>query len=262
MAVVLVLAASASLAHAQPKGKSKPPPNPAADAALQEGRRLYNVQDWDAAIAKFKEAYKLRPDAASLFNIAQSYRLKGDCAAAAIQYRTYRRNYPEEKNIDKVDAFIVEMDDCAAKARITPPPVDPPPPDPMKPPVVVTRPPPDPPPPAPTGSPGLRWGGIAAIGVGAVGLGLGVKFALDGRAAEDDLAKVCALACTSEQALGIERDGNAANQKAWVFTAAGGALAIGGVVMVVLSRAHASEAPRVSITPSRGGATATYELSF
>lgn len=235
---------------------AQPAPNAAADAALQEGRRLYNVQDWDAAIAKFKDAYKLRPDAASLFNIAQSYRLKGDCAAAAIQYRTYRRNYPAEKNIPKVDAFIVEMDECAAKAPPPPPVENPPPPPSREVPVVV---------PPPAGSrplPVLRWGGVAAIGVGAVGLGLGVKYALDGRAANDDLAAACAVSCASADALAIEDAGNRANRRMVVFTAVGGALVIGGVVMVVLSRDSSKEATHVSITPTRGGAAAVFEGRF
>ncbi len=235
-----------------------PATDAAADAALQDGRRLYNVQDWDAAIAKFKDAYKLRPDAASLFNIAQSYRLKGDCAAAAIQYRTYRRNYPNERNIDKVETFIVDMDACAAKANPAPVVAPAPAPDP---PVTQPRAPAEPPPPA-KASPALRWGGVAAIGIGAVGLGLGVKFALDGRSAEDDLAKACAVSCTSAQALGIESDGHAANTKTVVFSAIGGAAVIGGVIMLVLSRGGSSETARVSITPTAGGATAAYGFAF
>ena len=251
--LVLVLFASTALAQ--------PAANPAADAALQEGRRLYDVQDWDAAIAKFKEAYKLRPDAASLFNIAQSYRLKGDCASAVIQYRTYKRNYPNERNIDKVDKFIVDLDTCAkTQPVVTPPKPDEP---------VVTPPPeakplaiaPVVPPPMPRrtgGSPALRWGGVAAIGIGAVGLGLGVKFALDGRSAEDDLAKACAVSCSSATALGIESDGRSANTKAVVFSAIGGAAVISGVVMLVLSRGSTE----MSVTPTSGGGMAVYTGTF
>ena len=83
-----------------------------ADEAYAEGRRLYDLRDWDRAIKKFKEAYELRPDAPSLFNIAQAYRLKGDCQDALAFYRTYRRNYPEAKNIAAVDKFIDDLDPC------------------------------------------------------------------------------------------------------------------------------------------------------
>ncbi len=260
--VAFVLASTAAFAQPRP---SKPVPNPAADAALQEGRRLYNIQDWDAAIEKFKEAYKLRPDAASLFNLAQSYRLKGDCTAAAFQYRAYRRNHPNEKNIDKVDKFIVEMDDCAAKQAKPLPPVDKPPPPPVdKPDTQVIAPEPPPPPKVPAGpSPVLRWGGVAAMGIGAVGLGFGVKYALDGRRYKNELTDKCAVSCTSETSLAIERDGFRANRRAWIFTGVGGALAIGGVVMFVLSgRGGGAEAPQISLTPTRGGAAASYEVRF
>lgn len=86
------------------------------DDAYQRGRQHYDLQEWDQAIAEFKEAYRLRSDAASLFNIAQSYRLKGECAEAASFYKTYRRNFPNEKNIARVDQFITEMEACANQA--------------------------------------------------------------------------------------------------------------------------------------------------
>ena len=67
--VLIAVLTATGAAHAQA-------PNAAADAAYQEGRRLYDLREWDAAIAKFKEAYRLRPDAQSLYNIAQANRLK------------------------------------------------------------------------------------------------------------------------------------------------------------------------------------------
>jgi tetratricopeptide (TPR) repeat protein len=259
----LVLATG--IAHAQPA------PNAAADAALTEGRRLYDVREWDKAIAKFKEAYTLRPDAAALFNLAQSYRLKGDCANASGFYKTYKRNFPEEKNIAKVDKFIVEMDACAKTQPAVVEPVTPgdPPPVvvPQNPVPVITTSPPEEPPPPPVGSDRswMKWTGIAMAGVGAASIGLGVKFGLDGSAAKDDLAKACATSCTSAQALAIEDDGRAANKKAYIFTAVGGALVVGGVVMFVVSRMGGESQPEessVAITPVAGGATATYSFEF
>jgi tetratricopeptide (TPR) repeat protein len=90
--------------------------DPAADA-YEEGRRLYDLREWDQAIAKFKEAYRLRPEPKSMFNIAQAYRLKGDCGEAIQFYRTYKRNFPAEKNIAKVDKFIEELEACAKQER-------------------------------------------------------------------------------------------------------------------------------------------------
>ncbi len=263
-ATLVALVLATGIAHAQPN-----PNAVAADAALTEGRRLYDVREWDKAIAKFKEAYTLRPDAPSLFNLAQSYRLKGDCANAAGFYKTYRRNFPSEKNIEKVDKFIIEMEECAKTQAasappvtepVTPPVVEPPPTEP----VVVTQPELPPPPPPASDRGWMKWTGIAMAGVGVVGIGLGVKFGLDGGAAKDDLARVCAMSCTSAEALAIEDDGKAANTKAYIFTSVGGALLVGGVVMFVVSRMGGggeSETP-VAIVPTVGGATATYSWEF
>src|SRR5258707_14327190 len=83
------------------------------DDEYREGRRHYDLREWDQAIASFKEAYRLRSDAASLFNIAQSYRLKGDCASALGFYKTFKRNFSDEKNIATVDQLITEVGPCA-----------------------------------------------------------------------------------------------------------------------------------------------------
>jgi tetratricopeptide (TPR) repeat protein len=113
LSLLFVLLAGSALAQ---------PADPA-ESAYQEGRRLYDVQDWDGAIAKFKEAYKLRPDARSLFNIAQAYRLKGDCTQAQSFYRTYKRNFPDAANIATVDKFLAEP--CAKDTAPLPEPEQP-----------------------------------------------------------------------------------------------------------------------------------------
>jgi hypothetical protein len=225
------------------------------------------VREWDKAIAKFKEAYTLRPDAASLFNLAQSFRLKGDCINAAGFYKTFKRNYPGEKNIEKVEKFIVEMDACAKTqpAIVEPKPEPNPTLTPVEPkpePVVVT-PPPLPPPPSIERSDRswMKWTGIALVGAGLVGVGVGTKFALDGGKRADDLKKICAVSCTSQQALAIEDEGRSANNKAYIATSVGGAFVIGGIVFIVLSRGG-EHTPQVALSPTSGGATATYSFSF
>lgn len=99
-------------AHPTPAHRTHAQPD-AAEAAYREGRRLYDLHEWDAAIERFKEAYRLRSDPASLFNIAQSYRLKGDCRESSSFYKTYRRNFPTASNIAKVDRFIADLEPCA-----------------------------------------------------------------------------------------------------------------------------------------------------
>jgi tetratricopeptide (TPR) repeat protein len=246
-------------------------PNPEADAALAEGRKLYDLQEWDKAIMRFKEAYRLRPDAPALFNIAQSYRLKGDCKEAATFYKTYKRNYPTASNIDKVDKFIVETEECAKTQPVKPVTTEPIPPTtttttPVTPPVT---PPEDEEPETPAPEPGsnkawMKWTAIGAGVVGLISIGLGTKFALDGSSKSDELRDKCATSCTSEEALAIESDGNSANTKAKIFFAVGGVATAAGVVLFVLSRqgGGGDEEPAVSIKPTRGGATAAYAWRF
>lgn len=107
--VIIAFAALMRVAHADP-----------AEDAYREGRKLYDLQEWDQAIEKFKIAYKLRSDAASLFNIAQAYRLKGDCPEASRTYKSYKRNFPAAANIDKVDQFIAQLEPCANKPASPP----------------------------------------------------------------------------------------------------------------------------------------------
>jgi len=87
------------------------------DAALAEGRRLYEIREWDQAIAKFKAAYAIREDPRALFNIAQAYRLKGDCVAALGVYKTFKRKFPDNENNERVEKFIAAMEACAQPAQ-------------------------------------------------------------------------------------------------------------------------------------------------
>ena len=102
-----------------PRGVVAQPASGPAEAAYQEGRRLYDLREWDRAIAKFKEAYEQRHDPASMFNIAQAYRLKGDCVEALAFYKTYSRNFPDASNLDKVNKFISELEPCAKQQAKT-----------------------------------------------------------------------------------------------------------------------------------------------
>jgi hypothetical protein len=60
----------------------------------------------------------------------------------------------------------------------------------------------------------MLWTAIGSLGLAAIGGGLTVKFALDGQAAGDELDRVCAEICTSEQAKAIIADQDAANRRA------------------------------------------------
>jgi len=271
--IVLIAALSAgAVAHAQ-----APAPNAGADAAYQEARRLYDLREWDAAIAKFKEAYRLRPDAPSLFNIAQSNRLKGDCTEALNFYKTYKRNFPKEKNIDKVDKFIADMETCAKAAPVKTEPVstepaktepvktepvntEPAKTEPVKTEPVVITPKPDPGPP-PASDPGKtkRVVGLVVGGLGVVSLGGSVFFGLRARSAAKD-AEGATMGDPWNPA--IETRGETAARNGKIALGVGVALVGTGVVLYILGRKGSTEAPQVAVIPSHDGATLVWGNEF
>jgi hypothetical protein len=112
-----------------------------------------------------------------------------------------------------------------------------------------------------TSSSGLRIPAFVSLGVGAVGLGLGGYFAWQSAdsSSQSDKAFACnsqPSGCTDDQRAvvrGFEDDSNAAKTRAIVAFSAGGAVAITGVVLLVLS-GHSSndEKPQASIQPWLG----------
>jgi len=285
--VALVLAAGT--AHAQ-----APAPNPAADAALSEGRRLYDLQEWDQAIVKFKEAYRLRADAPSLFNIAQSYRLKGDCASAASFYKTFKRNFPKEKNLEKVDKFITEMEACAKTGikpveavktepvktepvktepvktepiKTEPVKTEPVKTEPVKTEPVKTEPvtEPDggsisqPMPPPKQGGGGMKIAGLGVAGVGLIGIGAGVLFGVRARAAASDAE---AIEMGQPWRPEIEDRGEKASKNAKIFLVVGSAAVVTGGVLYFLGAKKSQESSSVTFVPTEDGASFAWTRGF
>jgi tetratricopeptide (TPR) repeat protein len=283
--IVLAVMLAAGSAHAQ-----QPAPKAAADAALSEGRRLYDLQEWDQAILKFKEAYRLRADAPALFNIAQSYRLKGDCANAASFYKTFKRNFPKEKNIEKVEKFITEMETCAATGSAKTEPVktepvktNPVKTEPVKAEPVKTEPVKTGPvntepvntdtttpisgvtgPVGPTDTPSkgggtMKIAGIAVGGVGLIAVGAGVAFGLRASSAASDAEKLPAGSVWKPD---IESRGEKAAKNSKLFLAVGGAAVITGGVLYFLGAKKSSESSSVALLPTSGGASLTWASDF
>ncbi len=226
----------------------------AAQAAYEEGRRHYDLREWDQAISKFKEAYRLRSDAPSLFNIAQSYRLKGDCREAVSFSKTYLRNFPAEKGADKAQKFIAELGDCSAQP--TPDPVVTPTPDPQ-----VTPTPTPVPTPIPTASQpassgrGLRLAGIATGSIGLAAVATGVYFGLSARGKQGDLED----GGVWDPAL--YDDGKSADRNAKIFLGVGAAAVVGGAVLYYLGAKAGSET-QVAIVPGDGGGSMVWSCDF
>ena len=275
--------ATAHTVHAQ--GAPAASPNAAAaDAALAEGRRLYDLQEWDKAIAKFKEAYTLRDDAAALFNIAQSYRLKGDCSSALSFYKTFKRKFPNEKAAEKADKFIADMEACAktqpATTTTTPPaitttttPEKPvvtvPPPTTVTPPVTTTAPtstPAAPPLEQPeSGRSGMRTASYVLFGVGAAGIVSGVVFGLKAKSKASDAEDPPpppndANAPTWDPS--IQSAGRRDNKIAIASFAVGGAAIVGGAVLFVLGGKKSTESSAMTFVPADGGGTMVYAGRF
>jgi hypothetical protein len=262
----ILLTAGTAFAQKAPKPKPAPapapPPKPDMSALETSGNKHFELAEYDAAIADFKEAFRISDEPGFLFNIAQANRLKRDCREASTFYKTFLRRVPDAPNAAKVRERITEMDTCAATQPVTPvtpvtpiAPVTPPPP--------ITEPPPEKPAPVVNNRGWMKWSGIAAIGVGAIGAGLAIKFAVDGKSANDDLAEACKTSCSSDTALALESDGKAANRNAVIFGVAGGAILATGVVFLVLSRGGSTqEKPAVAMSFTPEGASATYGWSF
>ncbi|NVB78668.1 MAG: hypothetical protein HOV81_09765 [Kofleriaceae bacterium] len=265
LTAIALIVFSAAAASAQPK--------PDAASLEASGNKHFELAEYDAAIADFKEAFRISDEPGYLYNIAQAYRLKKDCREAATFYKTYLRRVPAAPNAAKIRQRISEMEKCAetqpAAPVVTAPTPTPTPTTTIAPPPTTAQAEPleqpeEPEMPPPANNKGwMKWSGLAAIGVGAIGVGLGAKFMFDGRAANDDLEEQCKFSCTSAEAKAIEDDGKAANRNAVIFGVAGGAVLVTGVVLVVLSRSGGShEEPAVSLQLTRGGAAAGYAWHF
>jgi tetratricopeptide (TPR) repeat protein len=221
----------------------------AATVAYNDGRRLYDLGEWDKAIEKFKEAYKLRPDAPSLYNIAQAYRLKGDCLQAWRSYKTYKRNFPKAPKLDKVDKFIAELEPCAKQQEPSSPPVPTEPP-PSTGPQPAAKPPsePSPQPEQPDRSRPLRTAFWITAGTSVVLVGVGAAFGLRARSAYDEYQTTTDQARYFELRDQITGDALLAN----IGFISGGIVAAAAVTLFIADRGE-NRALDVAIDPTANG---------
>src|SRR4051794_1203250 len=97
----------------------------AAKESYTEGKRQYDLGEYDAALAAFKKAYLNYEEPVFLFNIAQCYRALGDKPAAVRTYRAFLRNWPKAPNREQVERIVAQLDDAIerdASAKAAPPP--------------------------------------------------------------------------------------------------------------------------------------------
>ncbi len=101
--------------------------------------------------------------------------------------------------------------------------------------------------------PWLVAAGIAA-GTGLVASGVALQFGLYARASSNELAEVCATACTSERALALETERDDAQRMAVIAGVVGGVALVGGVVLWLV-------APSASAASSETGEGVAVEFS-
>jgi tetratricopeptide (TPR) repeat protein len=262
-AAIFALLVLASVARAEPSTQAK------ADALFEKGQSLYLADEFQGAIEQFKQAYELVHDPVYLFNIAQSYRKVADCENASDYYTQYLQAAPNAENKAKVEQWLRELEPCveqrkrdheaakradelererqqeeaARKQQQTLPPA---------------------PPPSETdvddgGT--YRTAGYVGMAAGALGLGLGAFYSVEGAGARDDLKKLCATGCdwNAAKVRSLDHDGTTDNTRARIGYVAGGIAAVAGIALYVVGRTRVEH---VAVTPTDGGAAVSAQLRF
>jgi hypothetical protein len=220
---------------------------------LDEGTKLYNNQRYAEAAEEYLAAYELAHEPVYLYAIAQSQRLAGDCAKAVQTYRAYLGTQPTaderakaERNIERCTATARERGVTAQLADIAMP-------------APLPRPPEPEPDRAPRPTKSYLVGHIL-VGAGVLAIGGGAYLYRKGH----DAIEAHNDAVTYDEFVAA-RDGidHARRQQTIGVSAlaAGGALALGGIVFyVVRARAPVENGVSAQLTPGR--ALVTLSRSF
>jgi tetratricopeptide (TPR) repeat protein len=215
-AIVVALALVAGSAAAAPKDK-------AAKKEFDKGVAAYTKGDFTGAADAFSKSDAIESDAETLFAWAQSERKLDQCGKALELYtRLLALDLPDE-NKQAVNVQIGECKDIIAA---------------QKPPEPVASPPDEPPPPPPEGR--AWWKdpvGGALVGLGAVGVGVGVVFLVQGHSADTDKAS----ATTYPAFKTLDDRAKSRGQLGVISLAAGGALVIGGIAWYATHKSSSHE---------------------
>ena len=260
----------ATSAHAQPKPDKAT--RAKAAAMYEQGSAHYEAGRYSEAIPLFRDAYELVHDPVYLFNLAQSYRKVLDCERASDYYERYlgEATDADARQRERVQGWLRELTPCveerktavettrkaqeqAEAAEVARRAAE-----------AVAR------EPKPAASPRYRmidhgrWyriGGYVAIGAGAVGIGLGIRYGIEGASIQDELDEACANGCDwSDDALRGKHDaGKRANTLSTISWISGGVALAGGVALYFVGR---SKVERVQIMPTEGGAAVAARFSF
>jgi tetratricopeptide (TPR) repeat protein len=253
--MLLVLAAA-------PTVRAQPAPAADAQKAFEDGKKAYNLGQFDKAIELWTRAYEIKPNAVFLYNIAQAHRQQRDFVKAILLYKSYLREAPDAPNRADVETKIADMQkllDEQNKAGDKPPqdaldptkpPPEPPPPEPVKPEIK-----PEPPAPVDSGSDPGKGMKIAGIAVGAGGVGLivvGVLFSLQAKGIASDLEEHTANGDPwSAELSDMESSGKSKSTLGVVMLSVGAVAVLGGGTIFILGMRKSSRArEHVQIIPT------------
>jgi serine/threonine-protein kinase len=104
--------------------QKQPPPQPPekqpAEIARErhaEGKKHYDLGEFEASVESFKKAYEASPEPQYLLDIAQAYQHSGDREKAVFFYQRYLSNSPDAADKASIAARIVELEHEIAEAK-------------------------------------------------------------------------------------------------------------------------------------------------
>jgi tetratricopeptide (TPR) repeat protein len=236
----------------------------------EKATRAYDVGKYNEAIEDYQKAYEIGGDPPMLYNIAQAYRLNDQPSEALRFYRRYLQRAPSARNREDVERKIAELEKTVeerrkAAAAATPPPVatppltPPPPPVPAPTPAPAAGPPqPNPAPTTPSATPGgetpaapaaeegsrtLKVVGWSLAGVGVL---CGAGAVVTGLLAKGKSNDVMNMSMQGGVVFdpNLQHSGKLYNNLTIGLGIAGGALAVTGVILALVSGPSSSgEAP-------------------
>jgi hypothetical protein len=248
-ALVIVLAIAAT-ARAEPASDAK---KTEAIAHFRQGEEYFKSAQWEAAIKEYRAAYELTGEPLMVFDIALANEKAGHAEPAYDGYDQYLRAVSLgtaadearagkarlQRSVDRIRAERAELQRVeaaasaeaarregakreAARARTE----------------AEAR---------EHDARGRRYtfAALGAVGIGAIAIGVGVKFGLDAKAAADDVSGHTGP--WTDALIARDHDGHVASTKMFAFTGIGAAAIATGGVLYWLARGEHGKAERIRI---------------
>jgi hypothetical protein len=253
-ALVIVLAIAAT-ARAEPPSDAK---KTEAIAHFRQGEEYFKSAQWEAAIKEYRAAYELTGEPLMVFDIALANEKAGNVEPAYDGYDQYLKTVSLgtaadearagkarlQRTVDRIRAERAEVERVKAAAAAETAKRDAERRD-------VAR--------AHAETLAHRhddrariytFGALGAVGVGAIAIGIGVKFGLDAQAAADEVSGHTGP--WTDALIARDHDGHEANTKMLVLTGVGAAAIATGGVLYWLARREHGEAERIRIAATPG----------